>query len=228
MRKSTIEKRTLQRNTVLKAAAKMFAERGFGGTSLGDVAKDLGISRPALYYYFSSKEEILSSLVDEVSVKSMKLIEDKRSQDLAPVSKLHDMIHDQLLFVMRNKLSYMVVVKTEEELVAETRKLNLEAKKAVLDGFRGVIREGIAQGHFRKIDPSVAALGIIGICSWCAWWFKDDGRLRDTEAAAQLTQMALASIVDTGNNDAMRDEIGRLVTSLEDTVASLTSLQKKY
>ena len=110
MRRTTLEKRNLQRNTVLEAAAKVFSERGFAGASLGDVAKDLGISRPALYYYFSSKEEILSSLVDEVSVKSLKSIEDIRGKDLGPVSKLHDMIHSHLLFLILSHKSHDILV----------------------------------------------------------------------------------------------------------------------
>ncbi len=228
MRKTTIEKRNLQRKTVLEAAAKMFSERGFAGTSLGDVAKDLKISRPALYYYFSSKEEILSSLVDEISVHSKRSIDDIRRKEVDPVTKLHEMTYNQLLFVMRNKLSYMVVVKTEEELVSDTRKLNLEAKKAVLEAFRGVIQEGIDKGQFRQVDASVAALAVIGMCSWCAWWFSPEGRLSDTQVAGQITQMALASLLQTGNGDDTRQEIARIVGSLEAVVDSLNSLQKKH
>lgn len=228
MRKTTIEKRNIQRNTVLKAAAKLFAERGFGGTSLGDVAKDLKISRPALYYYFSSKQEILSSLVDDISVQSKKTIEEILQKDIDPVAKLHEMTRNQLLFVMQNKLSYMVVIKTEEELVSETRALNLEAKKAVFEAFREVIRLGSEQGHFRKVDPAVAALGIIGMCNWCAWWFKIEGRLSDGQVAEQLTRMALASLLEAGNGDGARHEITRVMRTLEKAIGSLNSLQKKY
>lgn len=228
MRKTIVEKRDIQRKTVLDAAAKLFAERGFGGTSLVDVARDLSISRPALYYYFSSKEEILSSLVDEISVKSQRLIEGIMEKDTDPVSKLHEMTYNQLLFVMRNKLPFMVVVKTEEELVSETRKLNLESKKAVLDGFQAVIQSGIDDGHFRKMDAAVAALGIIGMCSWCAFWFKDGGRIGETAVAEQLTTMALSSVIEADSADGMRDEIGQILDDLDKVSTGLTALQKKY
>lgn len=228
MRKRTIEKRDLQRKTVLDAAAKVFSERGFGGTSLVDVAKDLEISRPALYYYFSSKEEILSSLVDEISVHSKKLIEDIMEKEIDPVTKLHEITYKQLLFVMRNKIPYMVVVKTEEELVSETKNLNREAKKAVFESFRAVIQDGIDTGHFRKVDSAVAALGIIGMCSWCAWWFKSDGRISDTDVAEQITQMALASVLETDHADNTRQEIGSAIAGLENVIRSLNQLQKKY
>lgn len=228
MRRTTLEKRNLQRNTVLEAAAKVFSERGFAGASLGDVAKDLKISRPALYYYFSSKQEILSSLVDAISVASKKAVDEISAKEIDPVTKLHEMTYRQLLFVMRNRLSYLVVVKAEEEFVAETRDLNLAAKKAVLMSFQRVIAEGVEGGHFRKVDPAVAALGLIGMSSWCAWWFKDDGRLSDTVIAEQLTQMALASLLEPENADSTGRMIASVVDALEGAVDVLNTLKKKY
>ena len=228
MRKKTIEKRDLQRKTVLDAAAKVFSEKGFGGTSLGDVAKDLGISRPALYYYFSSKEKILSSLVDEISVKIRKLIEEIVNADMDPVTKLHNMIYVQLIFIMRNKTAYLVIIKTQDEFVSDTKVLHIQAKRAVLDGFRNVIQEGIQKGCFRKVDVSVAALGIIGMISWCAWWFTEDGRLKETEVAEQITQMALASMLDSGRADNTRHEIDGAIRSLENVIGTLDSLKKNH
>ena len=63
-------KKQALRRTVLEAAAELFAHRGFGGTNLQDIADALELSRPALYYYFKSKEEMLSSLLEEVTVFS--------------------------------------------------------------------------------------------------------------------------------------------------------------
>lgn len=125
---------------------------------------------------------------------------------------------------MRNKLSYLVVVKTEEELVDDTRRMNLEVKKAVLDSFRSVIAEGVEQGVFNKVDPSVAALGLIGMCSWCAWWFSPDGRLTDEEAAQELTSQALRSLLKEQTDDGKLSEISNVIISLK---TSISSLEKK-
>lgn len=228
MRKKTNEKRDLQRKTVLEAAARLFSERGFGGTSLVDIAKELDISRPALYYYFSSKEEILSSLVDHVSVYSRKMIAEIMSKDTDPVTKLHDITYRQLMFIMQNRVSYMVVVKTEEDLVSETKKLNAMAKKGVFESFKSVIEAGQASGHFRLCDSAVAALGIIGMCSWCAWWFKSDGRISEHDVAEQLSQMALSSVLKHDHAVAIKSEITSIISALEGSVSQLQSIQKQY
>ncbi len=226
-RKTIREKHSLQRQTVLDQAAKMFAEKGYSGSSLVDVARELGISRPALYYYFSSKQEILSSLVDEISVKSMQNVEEIIAQPIDPVSKLRELTEKQLLFVMRNKLSYTVVVKTEEELVDETRRLNLKAKKAVLACFKGVIAEGIARGVLRDVDPSVAALGIIGMCSWCAWWFQPKGRLPDEIVARELADMAIRSLLCDAPEGQLKQDFGSIINILSDISGKIDGLPKK-
>jgi len=51
-RKQTQTNRDLQKRSVLEVASQLFMERGFAGTSMGDVAQELSVSRPALYYYF--------------------------------------------------------------------------------------------------------------------------------------------------------------------------------
>lgn len=227
MRKGTNEKRELQRKTVLEAAAKLFSERGFGGTSLGDIAKSLNISRPALYYYFSSKDEILSFLVDHVSVYSRKMIYDIMSKESDPVTKLHDITYHQLIFIMQNQLSYMVVVKTEEDLAAETKRLNSIAKRGVFDGFRAVIEAGQASGHFREGDSAVMALGIIGMCSWCAWWFRNDGRIGEHEVAEQLSQMALRSVLKNDQAGNMQHEIDNIINTLDGTLNQLRAFRNQ-
>lgn len=53
------------RGRILEAAARLFAERGYAGTSVRDIARELGIANPSLYYHFKSKEDILTELLAE-------------------------------------------------------------------------------------------------------------------------------------------------------------------
>lgn len=57
-------RRTDTRQRILDVAAGQFAARGYAGTSIRDIADALGVTKAALYYHFSSKEEILQALVD--------------------------------------------------------------------------------------------------------------------------------------------------------------------
>jgi AcrR family transcriptional regulator len=61
------------RERILEAALDLFAERGYAGTSVADLAKQLGITKAALYYHFASKSDILAALIE------------------APVAEFHDL-----------------------------------------------------------------------------------------------------------------------------------------
>src|SRR5438034_192170 len=60
-------RRELVENEIYEHAIRLFAERGFAGTSLQDIADALGVTRPALYYYVKSKDELLAKLAADVA-----------------------------------------------------------------------------------------------------------------------------------------------------------------
>src|SRR5271156_2526688 len=59
---SVPNKNSFQRNEILQSAAALFAQKGFGATTLQEVASAVGLTRTAFYYYFPSKEKLLTAL----------------------------------------------------------------------------------------------------------------------------------------------------------------------
>jgi AcrR family transcriptional regulator len=193
------KKETLRR-TVLEAAAKLFAQRGFGGTNLQDIADSLGISRPALYYYFKSKEEILASLVEEVTVFSgLQATELAAKADFNPSDTLRQMTFNHAKWLLEHTVEFRVVDRTENDLPAATRRRHDKAKRALLDNFVRTIERGIELGHFRPVDATIAAFSILGMCNWTAWWFMPEGRVPLAEIAKSIADLAVAGLRQ-GNN----------------------------
>ncbi len=225
-RQKVSDKRALQRKTVLEAAAKLFSERGFAGTKMMHVAAALNISRPALYYYFDNKEKILASLVDAVSVYSENLARSVADVKTDPVEALQEMVFNHAMFVLQNPVIFRVVERSEDDLDPDAKELNKRAKRALLDRFRAIIQRGIKKGKFRAADPSIAALTIIGMCSWSAWWFRGDGRLTDHQVASQMAEMAVASLLRhdmvAAPDDFVREAIVDLQGAIERVQAAMT------
>src|SRR5580704_13800655 len=85
-------RRRLVEREILERAAELFAERGFAGTTVQDIADALGMSRPALYYYVKSKDVLLEQLVENLSINDAKVLEEiRRRRTGDPVEKLHAM-----------------------------------------------------------------------------------------------------------------------------------------
>ena len=188
-------KKEALRRTVLEAAARLFAQRGFGGTNLQDIADALGISRPALYYYFKSKEEILASLVEEVTIFSgHQATQLAAKADFNPSDTLRQMAFNHAKWLLEHTVQFRVVDRTENDLPAATRRTHDRAKRALLDNFVRTIERGIEVGHFRPVDATVAAFSIIGMCNWTAWWFVPEGRLPAAEVAKSIADLAVAGL----------------------------------
>src|SRR3546814_2632078 len=117
---SDLEKRELQRRTVIEAAAKLFSQKGYAGTSMLDVARTLEISRPALYHYFVSKEDVLTTLVKDVTIY-LENVGDSLTADGSrdPAETLHEMTRKNALFILNNT----VMFRRSEEHTSELQSL---------------------------------------------------------------------------------------------------------
>ena len=157
-----------QRHKAIKAAAAVFAEKGFHGASTRDIAERLGIKQGSLYYYFRSKEEALG----EVCLFG---IEDYVRR-MERIAKSDQPFEARLLATLTSHLS-SYREKNEALKVYNDERLYLpEEKRRVLkqlgSGYRqlleGIFEEGIRQGVIRNsIDCHFAAQAVIGICN--AW-----------------------------------------------------------
>src|SRR3546814_5376168 len=123
-RLGTKEKRERQRRTVIEAAAKLFSQKGYAGTSMLDVARTLEISRPALYHYFVSKEDVLTTLVKDVTIY-LENVGDSLTADGSrdPAETLHEMTRKNALFILNNTVMFRVVERSESRSDEHTSEL---------------------------------------------------------------------------------------------------------
>lgn len=193
-RKSGVRKDVLS-SEVLDRAVGLFAQRGFAGTSLKDVADAVGLSRPAIYYYFASKDALLEELLTGVTVSAARILDsvEKRS-DLSPIEKIGAAARDLVLWVTERRLHFIAIDRSENELPPAILARHREAKRRVLSGMMHLIDEAVASGEARAVDSRVTAFAIIGMCNWTAWWFVPDGELTAPAIAERIADLAMHSV----------------------------------
>lgn len=185
----------LIKQAVLDTAAKIFAEKGYGGTSLKDVASNMGISRAGLYYHFPTKEALLEALIEEVTVSSQRQSSAIAERaELEPEEALRIVTQTHARWILEHGTLFKVVDRSEAELPPRLLDLHSTAKRAVLDNFTRIIDRGVDRGLFKPIDARVAAFTIIGMCSWTAWWFKTGGKQSVDEVVETISAMAVSSL----------------------------------
>jgi AcrR family transcriptional regulator len=213
------------RRNVLDAAADLFAERGYGGTNLRDVADKLKMSRTALYYHFPSKEKLLEALIEEVTVATEQQYQQLASQqDLDPEHALRRVTALTARWVMNHRILFRVLDRSEAEITTDLRRSHAASKRSILSNLVSIIERGIRSGVFRPDDSHVAAFAILGMCNWTAWWFKPDGRLSEHDIAEIMAEMAIRMLVRSDAHRSRSDRVSDALRILKEDVAHLTRL----
>lgn len=224
-RASAGTRKALVETQILEAATELFAERGFSGTSLQDIAEATGLTRPALYHYFSSKEDLLSRLVSEVtSGPATDLRRIRRQAGATAAERLHAMASSIVSLQATHPSRFRMLIRSEADLPPALASTYDAGRRSVLREFTGLIEEGLASGEFRPVDARTAALGIIGLCNWVAWWHRPGDDTEDRRVAATLADMALASVASHDARPTAGGGVGRVVELLKQDVAALERL----
>ena len=168
MQQASAEKYTKQRQAAIRAAASVFAEKGFHGACTKDIAERMGIKQGSLYYYFKSKEEALGEVClfgIQDYVGHMATIADSNQPFEA---KLIATITSHLSSY-RERNEALKVYNDERLYLPKARRSRL---KELGSGYRqrleGIFEEGRISGAVRQsVDCHFAAQAVIGMCN--AW-----------------------------------------------------------
>lgn len=174
---------------------KVFQERGFHNGSLEHVATALGITRPALYYYYPSKEalllEIHNALIDHTLASAREIASHQRSA----AEKLTAIVHDLIRLISEKRAHAEVFFRERYSLSPEAFEQIREKRDLYQSIVSNIIAEGVAAGEFRKeLDQSIVTLGLFGMCNWSYQWLDPQGRLSPDRIAAIFTANLLDGI----------------------------------
>lgn len=230
-RSSTAARRRIVENEIVEHAARLFAERGFAGTSVQDIADAMGVSRPALYYYFKSKDDLLASLVTEVTEGAATQIRAvAREADKDATERLRSVAWLLASWRAEQPGRFLLLVRSESVLPPDLARINERAKRSTLRELTKVIEEGVAAGEFRPVEPRPTALAVLGMCNWVAWWAEPPGRTDPAGVADTMADLAIGMVAQTGQSRAAQnpeaaleavhrelDNLGRLLAQDRDS-----------
>ena len=191
------EKRVrLTQKAIVAAAAELFAERGFGSTSLEDIAEVLGVTKGALYYHVKNKEEILRLIYLSVLNVAEEPLRRIVESDLPPAEKLHRAIEHHIEVSADRSPAITVFYREHPHLTGPfAREITLR-QKDYERYFEQIIEEGLKTGAFKAgSDPKIIMFGILGMCHWLSQWYKPAGRYTPQQIAIMFTNMVEHGLV---------------------------------
>jgi TetR/AcrR family transcriptional regulator, cholesterol catabolism regulator len=178
-----IRKQTQVQEEILRAAARLFADRGYRAVSIDDIANELGFTKSAIYYYFENKAQILWRIFEGIYDGYLEMVTEVQEEKLAPKEALWRVIYQHAMMVIEQREWTAIYFREESELTDDQRKLIRKRKRQYDSLIEDIYVAGVKGGAFRDIPPHVAVSGILGMCNWLFMWFNEKGKMTADEVA---------------------------------------------
>jgi AcrR family transcriptional regulator len=188
-----------KRLAVLTTAAELFVTQGFHSTKLTDVADRLNITKPAIYYYFASKDEILIACTRTALDLTKTYFAESDDIKLNGRERLERFMiwYGESMTV---PFGQCLVRVAEHDVEAETQKQLVAAKRVIYQRLLQLVEAGIEDRSIGKCEASVAAFTIAGALSWLSHWHRPGGKLSAHEAAKHVTALLLNGLAAGSNS----------------------------
>lgn len=196
MTDTTLSRADTRRLRVLSTSAEIFSRRGFRATSMNEIAAAVGLSKPTLYHYFRSKEELLVRLYSDVLDESLEMGRRTVEAAATPFDAIHDLIASRVAYTCRNQALLKVCFEEEHELPAELADEVLRRRRAFEDLFIDALEQHLAQHpHLLPgITPKVYVNMCLGAANWCYKWYRPTGSATPEELGQQIAGTLTASL----------------------------------
>jgi AcrR family transcriptional regulator len=181
----------LSRAAVIDTACELFAERGYRGTSMKDVAEALGVRASSLYNHVTSKQDILFAIMDKAMDRALTAQEEALAGVGDVSGQLRAATESLVLDFLRNPAE-VTVCNTEVRSLGSANRQAIVAKRDRYAGrVRTIIAEGCRAGQFETVNPDLAAFAVLEMGNGAKSWFRPTGRYTDTYVAREYGDFAL-------------------------------------
>jgi AcrR family transcriptional regulator len=170
-----------RRSELTRQAARLFAEKGYHGTSVGDLAQAMGVQKGSLYAHIESKADLLWAVARE-GAEAFHAALDGVPEGASPVERIRLALRAHLRVVAEQLDVATVFVREWRYLDGERREEFLAERRRYEERFRALFREARDLGHLRTdLDDATAALLALSAANWAYTWLEPG---RDTDALA--------------------------------------------
>jgi TetR/AcrR family transcriptional regulator, cholesterol catabolism regulator len=163
-----------RRSQLTREAARLFAERGYHGTSIGDLAKALGVQKGSLYAHIESKQDLLYEAMRE-GAEAFHAALDAIPDDLKVTERIRLALRAHLRVVKEQLDVATVFVREWRYLEGERAAEFLAERRRYEERFRALFREGRELGELRTdLDDQAAVLLVLSAANWAYTWLPPD------------------------------------------------------
>ncbi len=184
-------KQISKRELILTEAAKLFKDRGYGGTSMRDLAGQVGMEAASMYNHIKAKDEILASICFRISAVYISQLAEITATDTGYGEKIKALIRLHIRLMVEDGPAVSVANHDWKYLPEPKLSEFKQVRKSYEKGFAALIEAGIAAGEFQPVNVSVALFTILSAVRWIELWYRPGRELSADELEANIITMLL-------------------------------------
>ncbi|GAA0248867.1 TetR/AcrR family transcriptional regulator [Cryptosporangium japonicum] len=176
---------------VLRTAVELFNRKGYDATSIGDLAKELGVTKPAIYHHVTSKEDLLrlalDDALDELTAVVGGAVEDAGSA--GAYERLRGVVRRSVEVLVAHQPAVTLLLRVRGNTPVEVEAL--ERRRWLDDRLAALVRAAVAEGALRNDIPAeLVSRLLFGMVNSLAEWYRAEGTYDAAAVADALTQLA--------------------------------------
>jgi AcrR family transcriptional regulator len=166
-------RRDRRRDAILRAAARLFRDRGFADTGMRDIADAADLSAANLYHYFDGKSDLLYYCQDRALDRMLDAIAAARRAPSA-AERLH-LVFTAHVRTLLDDIEGASAHLQIESLPPKLRAAIVRKRDRYERALRRLVAEGIRAGELVDMDPALVTRAMLGALNWTVTWFRPDG-----------------------------------------------------
>ena len=186
--------RAFRREIILAAAIDAFYSQGFENTSVDDIAAAMSVTKAVLYYNFSSKLEVLETIVDRTTAWSLEAVERGITQGSTPPEKLALFAFHTAAHILEHQKLVGIYFREERSFSPALLERARRIERRCVELVTGILDEGVTRGEFELSDSRLTAISLIGMISQAFYWYREGGRLSLEDVGRHFADSALALV----------------------------------
>lgn len=164
-------RRRRNREALLRAARRLMAERGFTGTTIADITEAADLGFGTFYLYFKSKEDLLTTVLDEGFSSMLDGVQDPSAECLPPWQALRFVMEQFVETARENTDLFVIAFHQGPDLLRSARSFG----DAFTQRLQAVLERGIREGTMRPVPPALVARALTGLYVQALLWRGGDG-----------------------------------------------------
>ena len=176
------------RNEIIRTAAKMFASKGYHATTIDEIAKEFGITKPSIYYYIKSKGEILREIISGMMEPLEKVAKVGRA-DRPAKERLETIIRMLTTYAAERKEITLIAIEQNNVLPKRSRDALERRQKEVNQVLQQTLKEGMEEGTFTMDDIKITSYAISAVAIYIYRWYNPAGTFTPDQIADQFIHL---------------------------------------